>query len=164
MDQNDFLIQIIKRPIKEHTRYMNFFYGKIESTQDELKKGRKLVTIPQLGWDTQDLGVWAWPSDVKGLKNLKVGDWVTVYFICNDPNDCHIQGKALNIQDMIPKAFDGMATTDVLYQDNNSQIKIVYDEQNKQMTIQDSNNLVLFKQDIVKDVWRYRGICKRHYF
>jgi hypothetical protein len=132
MDQNDFLIQIIKRPIKEHTRYMNFFYAKIESVDDELKKGRKLVTIPQLGWTTQDLGVWAWISDIKELKN---------------PNDCYIQGKATGIEGMIPKAFDGNPTTDVLYEDNKAQIKVVYDEQTKQMTIQDQQNQVLFKQN-----------------
>lgn len=147
MDNNDPLIQLFKRPVLEYTRYMNFFYAKIESTEDELKKGRKLVTIPQLGWSTQDKGVWAWPTEIKGIKNLKVGDWVIVYFVTNDPNDCHIQGRALNIENQQPQAFDGNTKTDVLYQDNGNQIKIVYSEEQKEFTIADQNNTIKIKQD-----------------
>jgi hypothetical protein len=135
MDNNDPIRQIIIRPILEETRYMNSFYAKIESVEDELKKGRKLVTIPQLKWDTQDKGVWAWTSDIKGIKNLKVGDWVIVIFICNNPNDCHIIGRAQNIEKQIVKDYDGKATTDILYEDNKEQIIIKYDEEKKEYTI-----------------------------
>lgn len=126
----DELTAMIKKLILDTTRYNVPRLGKISKVNDELKKGRVLVLIPSLGWDTDEKGAWCYPKDKNKLVTPDIGKYVLVEFIDGDRDLPVYSGVATQMKNMLPAAYDGKNTTQVLFENKAQDFAIVFDEEN----------------------------------
>jgi len=106
--------------------------GQVLKVQDDEQKGRILVSIPSFGWTTQDTAEWCYPKDRRRLITPKIDDWVIVEWIDGNVDKSAVySGIAYWMKDMLPKNYDGQPTTQLLYEDNDQELSINYDEKNK---------------------------------
>lgn len=148
------LYQMIKQIINEETKFMRIYLGKVADVDDSEKLGRVLCLIPSLLWKDNDQGAWCSPIDKNSVITPKIDDWVLVQFINNDSRQPVYTGLANFVKDIIQTKFDGKATTQILFEDNNDETYIKYDEKEKVFTYKDSysNNAILDKNGIdIKD-------------
>lgn len=110
------LRELLTAIIAEQTTYLQTYEGKIVDIIDAEKKGRVLCLIPALGWDTNDLGAWCYPSDKNALVEPQVNDWVRVGFMYGERERPFYFGVMTEIEGMLPKEFS--TGTDVLYESN----------------------------------------------
>lgn len=147
MDNSRSLYGLIAEVIRSETRYLRHFIGQVKDTKDILNKGRVLVIIPILGWDTPARGSWCWPRDKHSMSIPKVDDWVEVYFLNGDRNVPVYLGKADEMLDQTPVAYEGNTDIHVLFESPNNVQKIVYDENGDTLKIgEDEEPFVLGDQ------------------
>lgn len=128
MDHSRSLYGAIAEIVRRETRYLRHYIGEVVDNQDELEKGRVRMTVPLLGWDTPAKGTWAWPRDKHMMSVPAVGEWVEMYFLNGDPNIPVYFGKAIEMLDQQPEAFDGDPNVHVIFQDPTFDQKIVFDK------------------------------------
>lgn len=143
------LTRMINKLILAATRFHVPRLGKVSKIDDELKKGRILVHIDSLGWDTDNKGAWCYPKDKKGIIIPRLGDYVIVEFLDGNKDFPIYTGIATQMKDMLPKSFDGNSNTQILFesQDNKTVIKI--DELISEINIL-SKNVIILKIDGVE--------------
>ena len=124
----DQITDMIKKIVLEVTRYNVPRIGKVSKIIDSFKKGRILVTIPILGWDTDDIGAWCYPKDKKGIITPSVGDYVLVEFIDGNKELPVYSGIASQMKDMLPGNYDGENSTQILFENRNKEEYFKYDE------------------------------------
>ena len=95
---------IIEALIREQTKYLRHYIGRVTDVQDPLGRGRVLVHVPDLGWNTDAAGAWCWPRAMHGMDVPAVGEWVEVYFVAGDPDQPVYLGQAAEIQEQKPAA------------------------------------------------------------
>jgi hypothetical protein len=134
MDRSYDFDGIIRSIVTEETKYLRHYLAKVEDNADQLQKGRVLVTVPSLGWDTQAKGQWARPRQVRGLSVPKVGEWVEVYFIDGSVNTLAYMGIALEMQEMIPKNYTGTSLHVLWEMPGDKEQVIKYDADDKKAT------------------------------
>lgn len=126
---------LIRSIIADEIKYLCHYLAKVEINQDPDMKGKVLVTIPSLGWTTQQQGQWARPRQINGLSVPKVGEWVEVYFIDGKVHNLAYMGIAFEMLEMMPKNYL-QPQTHVLFeaQDDNQQF-VMFDGDMKKMTL-----------------------------
>lgn len=137
---NDFdkLVTMIQKAVRfdRSTRYAVPRLGQVKKVQDDESLGRVLVICESLGWQTEDQGVWAYPKDIRRLVIPKIDDYVVLEWIDGNRNDAVMYSSiAYWMKNMLPKAFDGESTTQVLFEDNEQEFSVVYDEKEKLIKI-----------------------------
>jgi len=135
----DTTIGMIEKLILDNTRFFVPRLGQVTQVNDELQKGRILVNIPSLGWDTDDKGAWCYPKDKQSLITPNVGDWVIVEFIDGDRDYPIYSGIANQMKDMLPLIYDGKHTSQVIFEDKEQSTYVLYDEEAKEFIIEDSH-------------------------
>jgi hypothetical protein len=120
--------------VKQELRYYKHYIGQVRDTADKLNKGRVLVTIPILGWDSPEKGAWCFPRQMHSLSVPAVDEWVEVYFLNGDPNRPVYMGISAEIQDMIPDNYSS-PDIDILFEDPENKINVQYDRKADIMTI-----------------------------
>lgn len=129
----DTIIDIILRKFKFSVPRL----GKILKVDDDEKKGRVLVSIPVLGWTTQDNGQWCYPKDKKKIITPKINDYVVVEWLDGEQDGIALySGVSYWMTGMLPKNYDGKPTTQILFEDNNQESYISYNETTKKFLIQ----------------------------
>lgn len=118
----DELHNIIEKIVFENYKYVVPRRGQIVDIVDPEEKGRVLVVIPSLGWNSNDKGVWCRPMDVNALKTPKVDDWVIVQWVDANPDDAIYIGIDTKLTGMLPSNYEPQV--DVLYDDDTIIIKI----------------------------------------
>ena len=121
------LLEVIVDTIAFETRYLRHYIGKVTNNSDPLNKGRVLVQVPQLGWTHDAIAAWCRPRDKHSMVVPAIDEQVEVYFVDGDRSRPVYSGIASEMKDQLPKAFDGKATTVVLWQDPGTGDAIVYD-------------------------------------
>ena len=144
MERND-LVELFNKMIDQRTKYLRFYVGKVLDTNDPLKKGRVLVAIPDLGWNTNQEGAWAWPTKINSAVTPKVDESVRVGFMNGRPEKPFFLGLANEIEEMLPVDFDGLDTTNIIYQSKDDDTRIKYDESAKEFTYEDSHGNIEVK-------------------
>lgn len=148
------LTSLIKKAVDliyDNFRYFVPRIGEVLDVNDTLKKGRVLVAVPSLGWNTKDQGAWCFPKEKKSIKTPAVGDFVLIEWIDADRDLPIYSAIASNIADMLPKNYDGNATTDVLYENNDGTTYVKYDSLTKEFIFEDENgNKMAFKPAIIE--------------
>lgn len=115
----------IKDIIAREIRYLKTYTGKVLSTDDELKRGRVKLAIPELGWLTEDQSPWTEPEyPLRGCIVPDVGDWVTVFFLAGNPARPVYRSRTGEIKESWPTSYTGPEIK-VLYED--ADITILYD-------------------------------------
>ena len=134
---------IIEALIWEKTKYLRSYLGKVTNVQDPLGRGRVLVQVPDLGWNTDAVGAWCWARNLHGLKVPEVGEWVEVHFVAGDPDQPVYLGQAAEIQNQKPAAYDG-PTTKVLYQDPKTGFYVKHDQATDLLDLNGANTMVTY--------------------
>lgn len=108
------------------TRFMKTYQGIVLDDQDELKKGRVLLSVPDLGWFTPSESPWAEPEyPGRGAITPAIGDTVPVYFIAGDVSrPVYRSARMGEIKGTTPPSYTGPETK-ILYED--ADIVILYD-------------------------------------
>ena len=76
------LYGIISEIVHRETRYLRHYVGIVVNNADELNKGRVLCTVPALGRNTQDEGLWCYPRYQGHRQSTPaVGEAVEIYFM-----------------------------------------------------------------------------------
>jgi len=135
MTDRDSMIGLIFSAVQPLLKYMVPREGQVKDINDPEKKGRILIQIPSLGWDTNNKGAWCKPIDKNSLSTIKVNDWAIIQFVDGDPNFPIYIGKSNRIKDQLPKNYDGKSTTHVLFESPNDKIKSVYNEESDLLQI-----------------------------
>ena len=135
---------LIEAIIREQTRYIRHYIGKVTNTQDTLARGRILVQVQELGWDNDSNAAWCWPRTRHAMEIPEIGEWVEVYFIAGDPNRPVYLGQAAEINDQAPREYD-LPATRVLFQDPKSGDYIKYDQTTKELEIKIQGNTTVVK-------------------
>ena len=131
----DNLSDIVATMVAPLLKYAVPRLGKIVDLVDPVKKGRVLVTIDSLGWDTNEKGAWCYPKDKKSIVTPEVGDFVTVEWMDGRPEIPMYSGVANNMKDMLPQAYDGSPDNQVLFEGRDAKVKVQYNEGSDEMLI-----------------------------
>jgi hypothetical protein len=142
MDQKT-LKQLLQKIINLETKYLRIYKGKIVDVNDSENMGRVLVQVPSLGWNDNEKAIWCFPSDKNLIITPKVDDWVRIGFSEGFIDRAFYFGCANEFQNVLPSEFDGNAKTQILFQDNNDEVFIKYDEQQKILQINDSHGNII---------------------
>lgn len=137
------VITMITKIIKDTTRYNVPRLGKIAKTDDPLKRGRILVHIPSLGWDTDDKGAWCYPKDKNSLVTPKKDMYVLVEFVDGDRDLPIYSGIATQMKNMLPANYDGNKETQIVFESNNQGVLIKALESAKELLVQAVTKAVL---------------------
>lgn len=119
---------IINKIVNHNLKFLVPREGQVKDLKDPLKKGRVLVLIPALGWDTNDKGAWCSTIDKNLLSTVKVDDWLIIQFVDGNSNSPICIGKSTRIKDQLPKNYDGEPTTHILFESPENKIMLKYDE------------------------------------
>lgn len=111
MEQKN-LLELINKLIDSRTKFLRTYSGKVVDVNDTEQKGRVLVLIYELGWDSNEKGAWCYPTQDNALVTPQLNDYVRVGFLAGKPERPYYMG--------IMSELEGMNPTN--YQDNNSQI------------------------------------------
>jgi hypothetical protein len=142
MDLKNFK-QLFQKIINLETKYLRIYKGKVVDINDSENMGRILVQVSSLGWNDNEKAVWCSPSNINSIITPKVDDWVRIGFSEGSIDRAFYFGSVNEIQNILPAEFDGNATTQILFQDNNDEVSIKYDEQQKILQINDSHGNII---------------------
>lgn len=130
----DNLSTIIYRLILEVTRFKVPRLGQVSKIDDPEDRGRILVHIPSLGWNTDDIGAWCFPIDKKSLITPAVNDWVIVQWIDGNINMPVYIGMSARMKDMLPSAYTD-ENEQVIFENRAKDFSIRYDESGEVLSI-----------------------------
>lgn len=136
MINTDSIIGLINQIVISNFRYSVPREGQVKSIKDESGKGRILVVIPSLGWDTKDKGAWCYSTDKNSLTTVKVDDWVIVQFLDGNKDYPIIVGKSTRIKDQTPESYED-ETTQIIFEDPNDHTIIKYDGEELKIGLED---------------------------
>lgn len=128
MDLSYSQLGMIREIVREETRYLRHYIGEVVDVADVLRHGRVKVVVPELGWDTPDLGAWCNPRQLHQRTVPAVGSWVEIYFTQGDVNRPVYMGMVAEVRDVrtTPASFVS-AETHVLFEDPDDSSRIVRD-------------------------------------
>ena len=132
------LYEQLRKIIAQETKFLRTYLGQVMDIADTLFQGRVLVTIPELGWFTNDMGVWASPCDKKSMIVPKMMDWVIVFFLNGNPDRPYYIGVSGEIMGMKPQNY-AAPTDKILWESNDKDAYIKYDEALKSLKLSDAN-------------------------
>ena len=143
MNAFDNLYSMIAKIVLDVTRFNVPRIGIVSQNNDPLSKGRVLAHIPSFNWVTDDTGAWCYPKDKGALITPATGDYILVEFIDGDRDLPVYSGIATQMKDMLPSAYDGKATTQVIFEDKNGDMNIKYDEISKELSFNNAASIKL---------------------
>ncbi len=141
---------IIENIIRKLTKFNVPRLGQISKIDDPDGKGRVLVHIPSLGWDTDDKGAWCFPLDKKALITPEVGTWVIVQFIDGNMDLPVYIGMDSKMKDMLPDAYTD-ENSQILFENRNRDFSVRYDESGQVLNIGQANES--FMKGDTFDAW-----------
>jgi hypothetical protein len=121
------MTEILKAIIRREFKYWVPQRGQVKSVNDPEGLGRIKVTVPVLGWTTENQGVWAKPAGQAGLITPAQNDWVMVQFINGRPEDAIWIGTLPAMKGSEPSVYENQ-NTQVLFEDPDEQIALVFDQ------------------------------------
>jgi hypothetical protein len=137
----DELLKMIQKIITDSNKFNVPRIGKVTQVVDPLNKGRVLVQIPSLGWNTDEKGAWCFPKQINGLIIPRVNDSVIVEFIDGSMDLPIYSGIAMNMKNMIPENYDPTGQSQLLYESADGKDFIKVDELLRELIINFSTGL-----------------------
>jgi hypothetical protein len=122
------VINVIRKIVLEETVYLRHYIGKVLNNKDALRKGRILVGIDELGLNRSDNAFWAYPRDKNSMSIPAKNDYVEIYFINGDRDRPAYMGVAGEIKNMKPKAYTGLPSKHVIFEDTKNKHQDTFDE------------------------------------
>lgn len=134
MTNTDSIIGLVNQIVASNFRYSLPREGQVKSVTDSAGKGRILVVIPSLGWDTEDKGAWCYSLDKNSLTTVKIDDWVIVQFLDGNRDYPLVMGKSTRIQDQLPTNYSD-ENTQIIFEDPNDETVISYSSSEEELKI-----------------------------
>jgi len=134
MDISRTELGIIEEIVRNETRFLRHYSGKVLDNKDPLGRGRVLVAIAELGHSSEDEGPWAWPRHRGGQVTPELGEYVEVYFMAGDPARAVYIGKMAEMKGSEVPGYEGPRTR-VIFSDAVGSMRIVYDADGKVLRI-----------------------------
>ena len=149
MIENDVYGELIKT-IYEETLFLRHFTGEIVDINDELKKGRVKITLPDIGMDTPEKGLWCYPRMSSSLVVPEVGQYAEVWFIKKGDQQIPVYlYPAAEFPDNTPKNYAGNVKEKILYEDPKSKKNnIKYNQESKEITFFDGYDFAVKFNDL----------------
>jgi len=133
------LLELLRRIVWAETRYLRHYMAQVVNVTDPDGGAQVKVVCYDLGFDTEDKGLWCSARNKNAVITPKVGDWVEIYFMNGDQNRPVFLAGASDMEKMLPKNYDGKATTQVLFEDGENKIHEVYDALANELKIGNSD-------------------------
>lgn len=146
-DKNDSLYGQICEIVRQQTIYLRHYLGQVTARTDDLNIGMVQVSVPELGWMSQDEAPWCYPRQLHSLSVPEVGEWVEVYFLNGDMNKpvyiglCNEMKKEDSTY-CIPSWYTGDPTLRIVYQSPKTKKGICLNETDGEMLI-DADTITL---------------------
>jgi hypothetical protein len=140
------IYDVIAEIVREETRYLRHYFGKVINNFDDENKGRIKVIIDELGWNTPDLACLANPRQMHGISVPALGEWVEIYFMNGNSGNPVYIGIAMEIQGQLPTKYQ--FGKHVIFEMPRRQEGIVFDENMSKMTMDPSKLDINTKGDI----------------
>lgn len=131
----DELLSIIQKLIRDSSMFNVPRIGKVSQVVDVEKKGRVLVQIPSLGWDSDEKAAWCFPKQVNGLVIPRIGDYVVIDFLDGDMNLPVYSGLAMNMKGMLPDNYDATGQSQLIYESADGKDYVKVDEKLREFII-----------------------------
>ena len=116
--------------LKEELRFWKHYLGEVMDNKDSLILGRVQVTIPELGFLSQDQAVWAWPRQGNSMSIPNIGEWVEIYFIGGDPGRPVYLHYASEVQGHKPDSYTGIEDR-IIFESPKTKDNIKYTDNDK---------------------------------
>ena len=142
MDLTRTLHGYIEDVVRQQLRGALSYWGEVMKRNDGAETGKVLVTIPALGFYTEDQAVWAAPARIHGLVVPDVGERVMVSFVEGDQGRPVYWGQAHWLKGATAAAYDGPDKV-VLYQDPDEGLTVTYDRSSKSVTVDGGKDVTL---------------------
>jgi hypothetical protein len=126
-DKDENIYGLIAGIIREETKYLRHYIGKVVLNIDAEMKGRVKCTIDELGWDNPSLAVSCYPRQMHGLSVPLINEYVEIYFMGGDPSKAVYMGIASEMINMKPSKFT-FQTSHVIFEHPQNKHGLVYDE------------------------------------
>lgn len=120
--------------VRTETRYLRHYIGTVAKNIDPESMRRVLVTIPSLGWDTENVGAWCFPRQGHSLVIPSVGEAVEVYFIEGNLNRPVYLSIATEQTRGIPKIWKS-ETDDIIFESPKKKNYIKHDDKTGEMDL-----------------------------
>jgi hypothetical protein len=124
---------LIASVVRDETKYLRHYIGKVVENTDTEQKGRIKCTIDELGWDTPALAVKCYPRQLHALTVPLVNEYVEVYFMSGDPSRGMYLAIASEMANMKPSKYT-MQTMHVIFEHPKNKQGLIYDESQKKWT------------------------------
>lgn len=138
----DEVSRMIIKLIKDATRYCVPRIGQVSKITDPEGRGRILVHIPSLGWDTDANGAWCFPKDKNAIVTPAKGKWVLVEFIDGSMDFPVYSGMATQMKDMLPENYED-DNTQIVFESNNQGVIIKALESAKELLVEAVTKAIL---------------------
>lgn len=135
MSQFDDLKTMIERIVRDVTKFNVPRIGIVSNIIDPLLKGRILIKVPFLGWDTDEKAAWCYPKDKKAIITPALKDYVIVEFIDGNMNLPIYSGIAIQMKNMIPKNYVDQ-NTQIIAENRTGEVAIKLTELLKEIILQ----------------------------
>lgn len=113
---------IVESIVTPMFKYMIPRSGKVLDVNDPKNQGKVLVSVPAFGWDTNDKGIWCFPSDKKSLITPEIGEWVVIKWIDAKPELPVYEGIPSYIKDQIVSSYTGNPEEKILFENNTDNV------------------------------------------
>lgn len=149
MDLDRDIRGLLAMVIHEETQFMKHYLGLVADNKDELGRGRVLVTIPELGFDTAAQGLWCWPRQADSLSVPEPDSYVEVYFMGGHPDrpvylsyTSEMLGSELSLHNKVPESR-------VIFESPKTKEGIHYDDKTKKLVIKGGDEPLVLGNKIV---------------
>lgn len=126
--------------IKDEFKFWKHYLGQVVDNNDSLSLGRVQVTIPELGFFSQDQAIWAAPRQGNSLSVPLKDEWVEIYFIGGDSNRPVYLHYANEVQGHTPESYTGTEDR-VIFESPKTGEYIKYNDEDKSLEISFSGNI-----------------------
>lgn len=133
MNMYDDIRTYIEKVIREETAFLKHYEAQVVDNLDTLSKGRVKVVIPELGFDTPDIGMWCFPRQGNSMNVPDIGDWVEIYFLKGDRNHPRYLHFATEMSGSDLSSYDGQPTTKVIWEDKDTGDHLKYNRLTKDL-------------------------------
>jgi hypothetical protein len=113
---------IVESIVTPMFKYMVPRSGKVLNVNDPKNQGKILVSIPAFGWDTEDKGIWCFPSDKKTMVVPEINEWVIVKWVDAKPELPIYEGIPSFIKDQIVSSYTGNTDEKILFENNTDNV------------------------------------------
>lgn len=124
--------------IKDEFKFWKHYLGEVKNNQDSLNLGRVQITVPELGFFSEDQAIWAFPRQGNSMSVPQKGEWVEIYFIGGDSGRPVYLHYASEVQGNVPKNYSNPSTR-VIFESPKTKENLTYNDDEKKFAFNEGD-------------------------